>query len=119
MIPDAVTAAPLTRRATVIRYVVPGVPWILAVLIALVSPTYFHPLLTNAFGIGSLIFLVAMSVGGWLTFPPLASVTPRWAAYGLGCLWAGFFTIPGIVIVLMAPAIIVVSRALNEGAVPP
>lgn len=96
----------------VLRIVVPGTPLIVALVLTALSPPYLSPLLSAPIGWIGITVVLALAATTWWTVPALQSVRSGLGSGVLWALWAAAATIPGLFIVVMGPAIIVVAHTL-------
>jgi len=85
----------------------------MALLLTAVSPTYLSPLLSEPIGWVGIAVALALAVATWWTVPALQSVGSGWGAGVLWAVWVAAATIPGLFIVVMGPAILVVAHSLS------
>jgi hypothetical protein len=103
-----------TPFPTAIRFAVPALPWVVWTgLSGLTGGAFERPLVTNSFGVAALILAAILTVGGWLIFPLLRRLRPAWLSYLTLAAWVFLTIVPGVLIVVMGPAIIVVVRSMS------
>lgn len=89
-----------------IRIGIPAIPWVLLLGLTAIAPTYPKPLVTNVGGIVALGIAAILSAAAWFTYPVVSSPDNRAIRILLTVAWTVVLTLPGLLIVLLAPAAI-------------